>query len=67
MLVELTSTKETHLNKWFRVVSIDDMPQQNLYVRFSLAYDANGNSLYKVPKTDVPIYVDMEYSGTGYP
>lgn len=67
MIVELTCNKETQLNKWFRVVTMNGIPQQNLYVRFSLACDTNGNSLYKVPKTDEPIYVDMEYSGNGYP
>lgn len=67
MIVELTSDKEALLNKWFRVREINGKPVNELYVRFALAYDSDGNSLHAIPKTDTVIYVDMMYNGNNYP
>lgn len=67
MLVELTSNKEAQLNKWFKVISMNGEPVNGAYVRFATVRDMNGNSLYIIPKTDEPVYVELEYNGVGYP
>ncbi len=67
MLVELTSNKETQLNKWFKVREVNGNPVKEVYVRFARAWDRDGNSLYIVPKTETTIYVDLVYNGENYP
>ncbi len=67
VIIELTSNKEAQLNKWYKAISINGEPVENTYVRFARVHDAAGNSLYTIPKTDVPVYVELEYNGIGYP
>jgi hypothetical protein len=67
VIIELTSNKEAQLNKWYKVISMNGEPVSEIYVRFARVYDAGGNSLYIIPKTDIPVFVELEYNGTGYP
>lgn len=47
-------------NKWHLVHSIDGVLQQDLYVRFILVRDEDGNKLEKAP-VNQEVNIDLEY------